>query len=62
MRNTWGADVYLHFGMHGALDLLPPDLDRVARCVDAILDWAAAQMPRIEEARDRYDDALDEGR
>lgn len=23
MRNTWGADVYLHFGMHGALEFMP---------------------------------------
>ncbi|MFW6773467.1 winged helix-turn-helix transcriptional regulator [Nocardioides sp. CPCC 205120] len=25
--------------------------------VDAILDWATAHLPRIDEARDRYDDA-----
>lgn len=29
--------------------------------IDAILDWAAAQMPRIEEARRRFDDELDGG-
>lgn len=29
--------------------------------IDAILDWAAAQMPRIEDARRRFDDELDEG-
>ena len=23
MRNTWGADAYLHFGMHGALEFMP---------------------------------------
>ncbi len=23
MRNTWGADVLLHFGMHGALEFMP---------------------------------------
>ncbi len=23
MRNTWGVDVYLHFGMHGALEFMP---------------------------------------
>ena len=23
MRNTWGADAFLHFGMHGALEFMP---------------------------------------
>lgn len=28
--------------------------------IDAILEWAAAQMPRIEDARRRFDDDLDD--